>query len=218
MTMAKAPSDVVLSYLKERFPDAKCALNFRNDYECLCAILLSAQTTDKSVNQVTPGLFRDFPSPKELSKASILDVERDIKSLGLYHNKAKNLIELGKAIEGTFAEKIPQTRAQLMELPGVGKKTSGVFLAERYAIPALPVDTHVGRVAFRLGYASKDMDPSKVEERLEKVFPKEYWIFLHHSMILFGREICHAQKPACEKCGLKEVCPYFKKYLSTKGK
>jgi endonuclease III len=218
MIMTKAPVDFVLSYLEKEFPDAKCALNFGNDYECLCAILLSAQTTDKSVNRVTPMLFRDFPSPKELSSAPVEAVEKDIKSLGLYHNKARNLIELAKAIQGTFAEKIPQTQPLLMKLPGVGKKTSGVFLAERYGIPAIPVDTHVSRVACRLGYASKVMKPEDIESRLEKAFPENRWIFLHHAIILFGREICHAQNPNCGKCGLVECCPYFKKYLSTKGK
>lgn len=216
--MTKAPSDEVLHYLKTSFPDAKCALVFHNDFECLCAIVLSAQTNDKSVNAVTPKLFADFPSPKEMAKATPKDVEKDIHSLGLYHAKAKNLIALSKAIEGTFAEKIPQTKDLLMSLPGVGRKTAGVFLAERYAVPALPVDTHVGRVAFRLGYATEKDEPADIEEKLEKIFPESEWIFLHHALIEFGRTICHSQKPDCGGCGLKGCCPYFKRYLMTKGK
>ncbi|MCI2111780.1 MAG: endonuclease III [Bacilli bacterium] len=213
-----APSEVVLSYLKSRFPEAKCALVFHNDFECLCAIVMSAQTTDRAVNRVTPRLFSDFPTPAALSSAPLEKVESDIRSLGLYRSKAKNLIALSKAIQGSFGGRIPQDRSLLMGLPGVGKKTAGVYLIETKGIPAIPVDTHVSRVASRLGYVKKGTDPGRIEEKLERVFPQGEWIYLHHAFVEFGRAVCHAQNPACRECGLVGVCPYFKKNLSTKGK
>jgi len=216
--MTKAPSKTVLSFLRQEFPEAKCALDFHSDFECLCAIVLSAQTTDSAVNAVTPELFRRFPTPLLMSEAPVAEVEEILHSLGLYHSKAKNLIALATEIVETSAGEIPHDRAELMKLPGVGKKTSGVFLAERYDIPAIPVDTHIKRVATRLGYAKRIDAPDVIEERLEKDFSPEDWIFLHHALIEFGRTVCHARVPNCGSCGLSETCPYFKKNFSTKGK
>lgn len=216
--MTKAPSKTILLFLRQDFPKAKCALTFHNDFECLCAIVLSAQTTDAAVNAATPELFKSFPTPLSLSQAPLAAVEDFLHSLGLYHSKAKNLIALSAAINKTYGGKIPQDRAELMKLPGVGKKTSGVFLAERYHVPAIPVDTHVKRVAARLGYAKKNDEPDVIEGRLEKAFSPEDWIFLHHALIELGRTICHARIPKCGSCGLAETCPYFKKNFSTKGK
>ena len=216
--MTKAPSKTVLSFLRQEFPNAKCALNFHNDFECLCAIVLSAQTTDAAVNEATPQLFKSFPNPRAMSEAPLEAVEKILHSLGLFHSKAKNLIALSVAIQENYGGTIPQDRTELMRLPGVGKKTSGVFLAERYQVPALPVDTHVSRVATRLGYARKSDTPDVIEERLEKAFPQSDWIFLHHALIEFGRTTCRARIPNCSSCGLAPACPYFKKYFSTKGK
>lgn len=203
-------NDEIVVSLKKRFPDAGCTLTFHNDYECLVSIILSAQTTDKSVNLVTPKLFKDFPSPKELSGASIDSIENDIKSLGLYHDKAKHLSLLGKELEARFAGIIPHDKKALMSLPGVGNKTSGVFLLERGDVPAIPVDTHVGRVSVRLGLTKEGDEPIEKEKKLEKTFKKEDWSFLHHALIAFGREICNAKNPACESCPLREYC-HFKK-------
>lgn len=200
----------IISSLRKAFPEAGCTLDFHNDYECLVAILLSAQTTDKSVNLVTPKLFSHFPSSKELSQASIPAIENDIRTLGLYHDKAEHLLGLGKELENRFGGKVPHDKKELMSLPGVGNKTSGVFLLERGDIPAIPVDTHVGRVSVRLGLTKEEDSPITKEKKLEKAFPKEEWGFAHHALIAFGRQICHAKNPSCEKCPVAQYC-HFKK-------
>lgn len=206
------------SYLEETFPDAKCSLHFSSPFEALVAVMLSAQTTDASVNKVTPALFAKFPTPFELSKASQKEVEACIQSLGLFHNKAKNLIALSKVLVEQFKGDVPSSFDDLVSLPGVGVKTANVVSAECFARPSIPVDTHVGRVSKRVGYAKKDDEPVVVEKKLEKIFPKESWIPLHHRIIAFGREICHAQKPECDRCGFHSVCPYKAKALTKAGK
>jgi endonuclease-3 len=211
-------SEAVLTYLKTYYADAKCALHFRNPFECLVAISLSAQTTDKSVNAVTPSLFQDFPTPERMGKAPIEDIEHDIQSLGLYHSKAKNLHALGEALSRDYGGVVPLDFDQLTQLPGVGTKTAGVFLLEMASRPAIPVDTHVHRIADRLGYSHEEDAPIKVEAKLEKSFPQDEWCFLHHALINFGRQECHAQHPDCSRCALKEYCHYFKKNALTKGK
>ncbi len=214
----KKKTEAIISFLQARFPDAKCALNFANPYQCLCAVMLSAQTTDASVNKVTPALFSSFPDPKSLANARLEEIETIIRSIGLYHNKAKNLIEMAKAIESQYGGEVPSSKEDLVRLPGVGIKTANVVGAECFDIPAIAVDTHVHRIACRLGYSSEKEDPVKVEKILEKEFPKELHMRLHHQLIWFGRMICHAKKPDCPQCGLSSFCPYFKKNFSTKGK
>jgi endonuclease III len=211
-------SEAVLAYFQTHYADAKCALNFSTPFECLVAIALSAQTTDKSVNQVTPTLFSHFPTPKMMALAPIEAIESDIQSLGLYHNKARNLSLLSKELQGKYGGEVPLDFALLTTLPGVGSKTAGVFLLEMASRPAIPVDTHVHRIADRLGYAKEADDPLLVEKKLEKQFPKERWMFLHHAFIAFGRNECHAQNPECANCGLQGFCSYFKKCSSIKGK
>lgn len=211
-------SEAVLTYLKRYYADAKCALAFRNPFECLVCISLSAQTTDKSVNAVTPALFKDYPTPKAMSQATINDLESHIKTLGLYHNKAKNLLALSTTLTEKYQGEVPLDFDALKELPGVGVKTAGVFLLEIACRPAIPVDTHVHRVASRLGYANEDEDPFVVEHKLEKAFPKEDWAFLHHAIIAFGRQECHAQNPDCSRCELTGYCHFFKRCSATKGK
>lgn len=205
-------------FLHKRFPNAGCALIFKNDFECLISIVLSAQTTDISVNKVTPLLFSSFPNPSSLSLATQEEVERLIKSIGLYKNKASNIISLSKILADKYNGMIPKDFDALISLPGVGTKTAGVFLLERGNRPAIPVDTHVARISKRLGYAKEEDDPLKIEKKLEKSFPKEEWTFMHHSLILFGREMCHAQKPECSSCPMQKYCRYFKKNSSTIGK
>lgn len=216
--MTTQKSEAVLAYLKENYADATCVLHFTNPFECLVAISLSAQTTDKSVNQVTPKLFGDFPTPAAMAEAPIEAIESDIQSLGLYHNKAHHLSLLSQDLQGKFGGQVPLDFDLLTSLSGVGTKTAGVFLLEMASRPAIPVDTHVHRISERLGYAKKEDDPLKVEAKLEKSFPKEEWMFLHHALIAFGRQECHAQNPECERCGLKGFCSYFKKCASIKGK
>jgi endonuclease-3 len=216
MTMTK--NEAVLAFLEDRFPDAKCALHFADPFQCLIAVSLSAQTNDKSVNQVTPALFLAYPDPFALAKADPKEVEPYIESLGLYHNKAKNIVNLANALVNQFDNAVPLKKEELLTLPGVGIKTTNVVLAECAGVPAIAVDTHVNRVAVRLGYATKKDEPVDVEKKLEKQFDSKDYIKLHHQIIAFGRAICHSQKPECEKCGLKEYCSYFKKCALTTAK
>lgn len=213
-----AKSASLLSFLKKEYPNAKCALNFANDYECLTAILLSAQATDRSVNMVTPSLWGHYPDPEALSLADSAAIEKDIRPLGLSHSKALRLKALGTLLSKDFDGLVPHSFEKLIELPGVGKKTAGVFLIEREGRPAIPVDTHIARIAHRLRYCKEGEDPFSVEKRLEKSFPKTEWIFLHHALISFGRNICKAKKPKCEKCEMCRFCSYFRKTRSTIGK
>ncbi len=210
--------DLAFSYWVTKFPDAKCTLNFSNPFECLVAVMLSAQTSDESVNRVTPTLFARFPSPLTLANADITEVENCIRSLGLYHSKASHLISMAKSLVNQFSGEVPQTKKELTSLSGVGIKTANVVLAECFGVPGIAVDTHVGRVAKRLGFASTNDEPVEVERKLEKAFQKETWIALHHRMIAFGRKICHAQKPDCASCGLCSICSYFKKTAFKAGK
>ncbi len=211
-------NEAVIASLKKNYPDAKCALNFQNAFECLVAISLSAQTTDKSVNAVTPKLFGDFPTPLAMAQAPLSSIEEDIKSLGLYHNKAAHLHQLSADLQTKYGGIVPLDFEKLTELSGVGTKTAGVFLLEMASRPAIPVDTHVHRIADRLSYSQEKDDPLAVEKKLEKSFPKEEWMFLHHAFIAFGRDRCHAQKPDCAQCDLQSYCCYFKKCSSIKGK
>ncbi len=208
----------VISFLKEKYPEAKTTLIFHSSFECLVAISLSAQTTDKSVNKVTPALFKKYPSAKEMAKADVSDIEDLIHSLGLFRNKAKNISLLSKELLNRYAGDVPLNKKELISLPGVGNKTAGVFLLEMGIEPYFPVDTHIKRVSSRLGYAKKDEDPLKIETRLEKKFPKEEWTFLHHSFIFFGRDICKANEPRCSECRLGKYCSYLKKHSSTAAK
>ncbi len=215
--MTKKSQDVS-SYLHARFHDAHCELLFHNDFECLVAIVLSAQTTDAAVNKVSGNLFARYPSSLAMSKASLPDIEELIKSLGLYHNKAKNLLNLSQRLESEYHGLIPFDREKLIALPGVGRKTAGVFLVERAKQPFLPVDTHIARISKRLGYARKNENPLQIERILEKSFPSEERAFLHHALIAFGRNICTAVKPKCDECGLKDHCLWWKKTSKTTGR
>ncbi len=208
----------ILSFLHAQYPNAKCALNFHNDFECLLAIVLSAQSTDSSVNLVTPSLFEAYPTPFLMAQADLSEIEMKIKRIGLYRSKAKHVKELSVVLNEKYDGKIPYERDLLTKLPGVGEKTAGVFLLERAMIPSLPVDTHISRIAKRLGYARKNEKPLQIERILEKSFPENEWIFLHHSLIAFGRGMCHAKKPVCETCPLKKYCRLQKKTLSTTGR
>ena len=204
-------TELIQTYLDETLPDAKCSLDFHNPFECLCAVMLSAQTTDKSVNLVTPDLFKAFPDAFAMSSADAEEVEQLIHSIGLYRNKAKNLIGISKALVERFEGVVPQTKEELTSLPGVGIKTANVVLAECFNVPAMAVDTHLSRVSKRLALANDKDAPEVIEKKLERRFPKDKWIKLHHQMIWFGRIRCKAISPICEDCKLSGICKEFKK-------
>lgn len=214
----KSDPTLFATYLEQAFPDAHCSLVFHNPFEALVAVMLSAQTTDESVNKVTPNLFEKYPDPFSMSKTSIEDLEACIKTLGLFHNKAKNLSLLSKKLVELHQGSVPSSMEELTSLPGVGIKTANVVTAECFARPSIPVDTHVARVSRRNGYAKESDEPERIEKKLEKIFPKESWILLHHRIIAFGREICHARNPECNRCGLSSICPYRLKALTKTGK
>ena len=196
----------ILDYLDELFPHASCELFYTKDYELVIAVMLSAQTTDKSVNTVTKVLFNKYQSLDELEQASLEDIEEIIKQIGLYKNKAKNLKGIVHDLITRFNYVVPSDKEQLMTLPGVGNKTAGVIRAEIFKIPDLPVDTHVSRIAKRLKLAKKEDEPIEVEKKLKKLIPEDRWIKSHHQFIHFGRYFCTAKKPMCEKCKISDMC------------
>ncbi len=196
----------LLNYLDEMFPSARCELFYSKDYELVIAVMLSAQTTDKSVNAVTPILFDKYPSLEELNKAPLSDIEEILKPIGLYKNKAKNLKGIVKDLLERFNGKVPSNKDELMTLPGVGNKTAGVIRAEIFQIPDLPVDTHILRISKRLNLAKKEDEPIDVERKLKKLIPEERWIKSHHQLIHFGRYFCTARNPQCENCKISDMC------------
>ncbi|MBQ3306852.1 MAG: endonuclease III [Bacilli bacterium] len=199
------------NYLDVLFPNPKCELDYHTDYELLMAIVLSAQTTDKRVNMVTPILFGKYPSLESLSKAEIEDLESILRPIGSFHKKAEYVREIAFLLDTKYHGKVPRDREELLKLPGVGRKTINVFLSEYYHEPAIGVDTHVERVSKRLGIAKKKDNVLKVEKRLMKYFSKEEWGKRHLQLVLFGRYYCKAIKPECESCRLKDICIEKKK-------
>lgn len=198
--------DEKLTYIYEMFKDAKCELNYNTLFQLLIAVSLSAQTTDKRVNETTPTLFAKYKEIKDLAYANIEDVKQIIKPIGMTNTKAKNIIGIAKDIHELYNDEVPSDVDKLLSLPGVGIKTVNVVLAEGFKIPAFPVDTHVNRVAKRLKLAYISDDVSDVERKLKKKIPKEMWIQMHHSMIFFGRYFCKAVSPSCDQCKLKGQC------------
>lgn len=177
----------VLDILSCVYPSPKSELNYKDNFGLLIAVILSAQATDISVNKVTPALFQAYPTPEALAKANQEDVIDLLKTIGLYRNKSKFVIETSKKLVEEFGGEVPKTQKELMILPGVGRKTANVVLAEAFNIPAIAVDTHVSRVAKRLGWAAEDDSVLQVEEKLMKKIPKERWGEAHHQILLFGR-------------------------------
>ena len=205
MRMMKTNISSLLNYLDELFPSARCELFYSKDYELVIAVMLSAQTTDKSVNAVTPILFNKYPSLEELNNAPLEDIEEILKPIGLYKNKAKNLKGIVKDLLERFNGKVPSNKDELMTLPGVGNKTAGVIRAEIFAIPDLPVDTHILRISKRLNLAKKEDEPIDVERKLKKLIPEERWIKSHHQLIHFGRYFCMARNPQCQNCKIPSL-------------
>lgn len=204
--MNKKLSLDIVKELKLLIPDPKCELDFTNNFELICAVMLSAQTTDKRVNMITPTLFSKYPDSKTLMNADYNDVLEIIKSLGLAKNKASNLIALAKDIEEKYNGEVPNTMEELVKLAGVGRKTASVVLALGFGVPAFPVDTHVHRVAYRLGYTTKTDDVLKAEMKLKKYIPEDQWIESHHLLLLFGRYYCKSISPDCDRCQLIKFC------------
>ena len=206
MTMMKTNINRLLEYLDELFPSAKCELFYSKDYELVIAVMLSAQTTDKSVNAVTPILFDKYQSLDALNAASLEDIEAIIQPIGLYKNKAKNLKGIVKDLVEKFNYQVPSDKNLLMTLLGVGNKTAGVIRAEIFHIPDLPVDTHILRISKRLSLAKKDDGPYQTELKLKKIIPEERWIKSHHQLIHFGRYFCTARNPQCQNCKISDMC------------
>ena len=208
---------LVEEYLEELFPDPKCELNYKKDYELLLAIMLSAQTTDKRVNECTKVLFQEYPTLEELSKADRMDIEKIIRPLGSFRKKSEYINKISTTLVENYESKVPVDREILEALPGVGRKTVNVFFSEFYNMPALAVDTHVERVSKRLKIAKMDASVSEVEQKLMRFYNKKDWARRHLQMVLFGRYHCKAMKPLCEECKLKifveknkiEKFPYF---------
>lgn len=201
----------ILTVWDDMYPDAYCELTHRNSFELLVAVMLSAQTTDVSVNKVTPHLFEKFATPEAFASANLEEIEQTIKQIGLYKTKAKNLKKMCQLLIDDFNTQVPSKREDLMKLPGVGRKTANVVLSVAFNEPAFAVDTHVERVSKRLGLAKPKDNVTKVEEKVTKAFPKDKWNKLHHQMIFFGRYHCTAKKPNCGECQLYKICKYKEK-------
>ena len=204
--MTKEQYSFIADYIDSLFPDAKCELFYQKDYELVIAVMLSAQTTDKAVNQVTESLFKDYSTLKDLDNASLEDIENHIKRLGMYKNKAANIKGIAHVLLADFDGVVPSNKDLLQTLPGIGNKSAGVIRAEVFKIPDLPVDTHIIRITNRLGIAKKSDAPIDIERKLKKIISEDSWIKSHHQLIHFGRYFCTARSPKCKECKLKDIC------------
>lgn len=194
--------------LSKRYPNVRCELDFRNPLELMVAVVLSAQCTDKRINQITPALFKKYPRPIDYAKAPLAEIEEFIFSAGFYHSKARHLKGLGRKLVEDFDSVVPSTIEELITLPGVGRKTANVVLGHAFGIPGITVDTHFGRLSRRFEWTSS-MDPVKVEHEVGKLIPQKEWTNLSQRMIWHGRRVCHSRKPACGACPLAKLCPSF---------
>lgn len=194
--------------LTQAWPDARCELDFTSPLELLVATVLSAQTTDKRVNEATPELFRRYPDAAAYADARLEDLEELLHPLGFFRAKARSLQGLGAALVARFDGEVPGSLEELVTLPGVGRKTANVVLGNAFGVPGITVDTHVGRLARRLGW-TRETDAVKVEHRMGELLPPESWTMACHRLIFHGRRVCHARRPACGACVLAEVCPSY---------
>lgn len=204
-------ANYILETLDLMFPNATVELTHKNHFELIVAVVLSAQTTDVAVNNITPRLFETYPTPEALMNGELKDIEEHIKTIGLYRNKAKHLKGLGEALVKNFNSVVPSNRSDLESLPGVGRKTANVVLSNAFDIPALAVDTHVKRVAIRLGFAKQGDSVLTIEQKLMKKLPKDKWQQAHHQFIFFGRYHCLARNPKCKTCPLYDICKFENK-------
>jgi endonuclease-3 len=197
----------IIELLEKQYPDAKTALNYSNPLEILVATMLSAQTTDERVNIVTQNLFKKYRTPEDYANVDIKELEQDIRSTGFYHNKARNLKKCCQILVEKYNSQVPKTMEELVELPGVARKTANIVLYNAYGITAgIAVDTHVSRVSQRLGLSEHE-DPAKIEQDLMQITSKEKWMKLTDLLIFHGRQVCIARKPKCEICVLNKICP-----------
>lgn len=203
----RARAGRIIAELHRLYPEATCALDHLDAYQLLTATILSAQCTDLRVNLVTPALWEAFPGPTELADADLAELEGLIHSTGFFRNKAKNLKAMARAVVEGHGGQIPGTMEELVALPGVGRKTANVILGNWFGLPAIAVDTHVKRLRGRLELSAQE-DPVKIEADLMKLAPKQEWTFLSHGLILHGRQVCSARKPACDRCTLRPDCPW----------
>jgi len=194
--------------LTKEYPDVKCELDFKTPYQLLVATVLSAQCTDKRVNEVTPELFKKYGTPEKMSKAKQKDIEKLIKSAGFFRVKAKNIKGLSIKLVNEFGGKVPKDLEKLVKLPGVGRKTANVVLGHAFGIPGITVDTHFGRLSRRFGW-TKETDPVKVEFAVQKLIPEREWTNLSQRLIWHGRRICTARKPKCSICPIAKLCPSY---------
>jgi len=199
----------VIDWFKKNMPDAETELRYGNPYELLVAVILSAQCTDKRVNMVTPALFKKFPGPESLAKAEFEDVEPLVRSVTFANNKTRHLIGMAKMLIENFNGEVPDNIEDLVQLPGVGRKTANVIVSVVFHQPGMAVDTHVFRVSARIGLTTNAKTPLQTEQQLVANIPKDLLAIAHHWLILHGRYICVARRPKCEECGLKTACKFY---------
>lgn len=205
----KQRTKIILDTLKQLYPDAKCELNYETPFQLLVATILSAQTTDKKVNEVTKDLFKEYPDVDAFLTLSIEELEARIKQIGLYRTKAKNLMIMCNQLKNNFGGEVPQTMEEIITLAGAGRKTANVVLSNAFGVPSIAVDTHVFRVSNRLGLADSD-NVLEVEKQLQAELPKKEWSLAHHLLIFHGRRLCIARNPKCGECPLKNRCKQYK--------
>jgi endonuclease-3 len=204
----KVRAKVIYRQLSKNYPNVRCELDYKNAFQLLVATVLSAQCTDKRVNQTTPALFKKYPNPQKMAKADLRDIQRLVMSTGFFRAKAKNIKGLSNKIIEEFDGKVPSNLEDLITLPGVGRKTANVVLGHAFGIPGITVDTHFGRLSRRFGW-SKQSNPVKVEFEVGELISEKEWTNLSQRMIWHGRRVCHSRKPACGACALAKLCPSY---------
>ncbi|MFC5714262.1 endonuclease III [Thalassorhabdus alkalitolerans] len=214
--LTKKQVEEILQTIGEMFPEAECELTHTNPFELLIAVVLSAQCTDALVNKVTPSLFAKYKEPEDYLAVEQEELEQDIRSIGLYRNKAKNIKKLSRSLVEEYNGEVPESRDELMKLAGVGRKTANVVSSVAFDFPAIAVDTHVERVSKRLGICRWKDNVTQVEETLMKKIPQDQWSVTHHRLIFFGRYHCKAQSPKCDVCPLLDLCREGKKRMKKK--
>ena len=204
----KVRAKVIYRQLSKSYPNVRCELDYKNAFQLLVATVLSAQCTDKRVNQTTPDLFKKYPNPQTMAKADSKEIQKLVKSTGFFRAKAKNIKGLSNKIMEEFDGKVPSNLEDLITLPGVGRKTANVVLGHAFGIPGITVDTHFGRLSRRFGW-SKQNNPVKIEFEVGELIPEKEWTNLSQRMIWHGRRVCHSRKPACGACALANLCPSY---------
>ncbi|HEU4965294.1 MAG TPA: endonuclease III [Bacilli bacterium] len=215
--MKKAEVPLLIETLQDLYPGATCELIHNNPFELLIAVILSAQCTDKLVNEVTPGLFAKYPTPEAMRQLSQEQMEEEIRRIGLFRNKAKNILETCHRLVEEQGGEVPNDYDYLVSLAGVGRKTANVVLSTAFGVPAIAVDTHVDRLSHRLGL-TKAETVLQTEKDLMRKLPREEWTFVHHALILHGRRVCGARNPKCEICPLQAICTHYKKQAKLAAK